>query len=144
MKTKISQNDINEEWFLVDAAGLRVGLIASKVAELLLGKTDPMVKPNLDPKKHVVVINAEKIDFTPKRGYSKFYKNYSGFPGGLRHSSLDEIFMKDKKFPIENAVKGMLPKNTRGRNALANLRVFVGSEHPHEAQQPKKVDIKKS
>lgn len=143
MKTKISQNDIQEEWFLVNVEGARIGTAASRIAELLLGKTDPKVMPNLDPRKHVVVINSGRIDFTAKRGFAKFYKSYSGFPSGLKFKSLEEKFEEDKTFPIMNAVKGMLPKNTRGRNAFSKLHVFEGVDHDHEAQKPVKVDITK-
>lgn len=137
----IKQNEIEERWFVVDAADQRIGKIASITAELLLGKNNPLVRSNLDPKTKVVVLNAGKIDFTPKRGFSKFYKNYSGFPSGLTYTSLDEKFEKNKTFPIENAVKGMLPKNKRGRAILTNLKVYEGSEHPHEAQKPVVIDL---
>ncbi len=137
----IKQKEIEEKWYVVDATDQRIGKIASLTAELLLGKNNPLVRANLDPKTKVVVINASKIDFTPKRGFSKFYKNYSGFPSGLKFESLEEKFEKNKVFPIENAVKGMLPKNKRGRAILTNLKVYEGSEHPHEAQQPEAIDL---
>ncbi len=137
----IKQSEIMEKWYVLDASDQRIGKIASITAELLLGKNNPLVRANLDPKTKVVVINAAKIDFTAKRGFSKFYKNYSGFPGGLKFESLDEKFEKNKTYPIENAVKGMLPKNKRGRAIMTNLKVYEGSEHPHEAQKPELIDL---
>ncbi|MCA9386806.1 50S ribosomal protein L13 [Candidatus Dojkabacteria bacterium] len=137
----ISQNEIQEKWYVVDAAGQRIGRVASITSELLLGKNDPKVRSNLDPKSKVIVINADKIDFTPKRGFSKFYKSYSGFPGGLTFISLEEKFEKNKTFPLENAIKGMLPKNKRGSMIFTNLKVYEGSEHPHTAQQPITIDL---
>jgi large subunit ribosomal protein L13 len=143
MKTKvISQKDINEKWYLIDANGQRIGRIASLAAELLMGKTSVLSRDYLDPKVKVVVINAEKIDFTAKRGFSKFYKSFSGYPGGLKFTSLDEMFKKNKTFPIENAVKGMLPKTKKSDRAIVNLKVYVGSEHPHTAQTPEEINIK--
>jgi large subunit ribosomal protein L13 len=140
-KIKISQKQIEEKWYLIDAKGHRIGRIATLAAELLLGKNNPLVRKNLQPNAHVVVINAGKIDFTPKRGFSKFYKSYSGYSGGLSFESLEEKFEKNKTFPIENAVKGMLPKNKRGNAIYTNLRVYEDDSHPHEAQKPEKIDI---
>ena len=137
----ISQKEIIEKWYVVDAAGHRIGRIASITAELLLGKNNPLVRPYLDPKTKVVVINAEKIDFTPKRGFAKFYKSYSGYPGGLKFESLEKKLKRNKVFPIKNAVKGMLPKNKRGRAVFTNLKIYEGSEHPHESQKPEQIDL---
>src|SRR5512145_3039161 len=89
--TSISQNEIKEKWYLVDAKGKRIGVIASKVAELLLGKGDPLIKDYHEPKVKVVIINAASIDYTPKKGMTKFYRNYSGYPDGLRFRSLSEV-----------------------------------------------------
>src|SRR5688572_24344081 len=119
MTRSISQNEINEEWFLVDAAGLRIGDLASKVAELLLGKTDPKVRANLDPRKKVVVVNSEKLDVTPKKTFMKFYKRYSGYPGGLKVEDLGTLQARKPAAVIEHAVKGMLPKNKRGNAIFA-------------------------
>lgn len=142
MKTPtVSQKEINEQWYLIDAAGHRVGRVASIAAELLLGKNDPLVKDYLKPRKHVVVINSAKLDHTPKRAMTKFFKRYSGYPGGLTVEDLETRFKKNPNFVIEHAIKGMLPKNSRGRAIYSNLRVYAGEEHEHEAQKPEKVDI---
>lgn len=142
MKGKtINQKIIQEKWFVIDAAGKRIGRIATIAAELLLGKNDPMVKKYLKPNAHVVIVNADKLDIPPKRDYMKFYKNYSGYPGGLRYTDLKTKRSKQPTFPLENAIKGMLPKNTRGNEAFTNLRVYASSEHPHQANKPQEIDV---
>lgn len=141
MRKSIKQSQIQEKWYLVDASGKRIGTMASQIAQLLLGKNNSLVTANLDPKTKVVVINAAKIDYTPKRGFTKFYKSYSGFPSGLKFSTLDEKMVKDPTFPIENAVKGMLPKNKRGRAVMANLKIYADDQHPHAGQSPEVIDI---
>lgn len=127
---------------MVDATGMRIGNLASKVAELLQGKTNPFVRRYHKPLTKVIVINAKDIDFTFKRGMSKFYKNYSGFPGGLKFTSLDDTFGKNPERPIEIAIKGMLPRNKRGEDMFNNLKVYPGAEHPHTPEEIKQVDIR--
>ncbi len=140
--TKIKQSEIQEKWYLVDATGMRIGNLATKVAELLQGKSNPLVRRYHKPLSKVVVINAKDIDFTFKRGMSKFYKNYSGFPGGLKFTSLDETFNKYPERPIEIAVKGMLPKNKRGEDMFGNLKVYADANHPHTPEELEKIDIR--
>jgi large subunit ribosomal protein L13 len=139
---RVSQSEIKEKWYLVDASGLRVGLLASKVAELLQGKNDVLKRDYHKPMYKVVVINADKIDFTAKKGMTKFYKSYSGFPGGLKFESLEELVAKGSDRPIMNAVKGMLPATSRGDEMLANLKVFRNADHPHAAQTPTVINIR--
>ena len=141
--SSISQNEIQEKWYLVDAEGKRIGILASKVSEILQGKNNPKVRRNHDPKVKVVVVNAEKVDVTPKKGLTKFYSAYSGYPGGIKFDNLADLVKNNPARPIELAVKGMLPRNKRGELMLANLKVFKGTEHPHAAQQPEAIDIKK-
>ncbi|MBE0573487.1 50S ribosomal protein L13 [Candidatus Dojkabacteria bacterium] len=140
--TQIKQSDIKEKWYLVDASGMRIGNLASKVAEVLQGKNNPLVRRYHKPLNKVVVINAKNIDFTFKRGMSKFYKNYSGFPGGLKFTNLEETFTKHPERPIEIAVKGMLPKNKRGDDMFNNLKVYADENHPHTPQEIEKLDIR--
>lgn len=139
--TSIKQNELSERWFLVDAKGQRIGRIASIVAEILQGKNDPKARSYHKPMNKVVIINAKKIDFNEKKGMTKFYKTFSGFPGGLRFVRLDELNEKFPAKPLESAVKGMLPHTKRGREMMANLRVFAGAEHDHEAQTPEVINI---
>ncbi len=139
---RVSQSEIKEQWYIVDASGARIGRLASKVAELLQGKNDVLKREYHKPMTKVIVINSDKIDFTSKRGMTKFYKSYSGFPGGLRFESLSELVEKNSDRPIMSAVKGMLPATKRGDEMLANLKVFSGEEHPHTAQTPTVINIK--
>jgi len=140
--TKIKQSDIQEKWYLVDASGMRIGNLATKIAELLQGKTNPLIRRYHAPQTKVVVINAKDIDFTFKRGMSKFYKNYSGFPGGLRFTSLDDTFNKSPERPIEIAVKGMLPKTKRGDDMFNNLKVYADANHPYTPEELQTIDIR--
>lgn len=143
MKSKtVSQKRINEKWFIVDAKGGRIGRISSIVAEILMGKNDPLVREYLDPKAFVVVINTKDINVPLKRGMTKFYKRYSGFPGGLKVISLEEQMKKNDTFVIENAVKGMLPKTKKSDKIMARLKVYSDSNHPHAPQNPIAIDIK--
>lgn len=141
--TSISQKDITEKWYLVNAEGQRIGTLASKVAEVLQGKLDPMARAYHKPTTKVVIVNAEKIDFTAKKGMTKFYKNYSGFPGGLRYTSLEELAAKHPEKPLVSAISGMLPKTKRADQMMANLKIFAGSEHNHVAQNPETLDLRK-
>lgn len=141
--SSVSQKEINEKWYLVDAEGQRIGVLASKVSELLQGKNNPLVRSYHDPMVKVIVINAEKLDVTPKRGMTKFYSAYSGYPDGLKFSNLADLMKVNPAKPIEFAVKGMLPRTKRGESILANLRVFSGPKHDHEAQKPEAINIKK-
>lgn len=142
--TSVKKNQIVEKWYTIDVNGVRIGKAASRVAELLLGKNNPLIKAYLDPQVKVVVVNAEKVDFTPKRGMTKFYRTYSGYPGGLKVISLEEQFKKDPVKPIEHAIKGMLPKNKRGKAIFTkNLFIYSGETHPHDAQKPEAVKITK-
>jgi len=140
--TSIKQSAIQEKWFLVDAKGQRIGIIASKVAELLMGKNNPLTKAYHKPSSHVIVLNAGKIDFTTKRGITKFYKSYSGYPDGLTQINLENTYALHPERPIENAVKGMLPRTKRGDMMIANLKIYVDDQHIHQAQQPEVINLK--
>lgn len=140
---KINQEKIQEKWYLVDATGKRIGQIATKVAELLLGKNDVLVKTHVVPQNKVVVINAEKVDFTPKRGFTKFYKRYSGYPSGLKVEDLDTLIKRRPTEPLNKAIKGMIPKNKRGKQILENLFVYEGNNNPHESQKPVVINLDK-
>lgn len=137
----VSVSQIEEEWFEVDAAGKRLGIVASKVAELLLAKHNPLMRDYLTPKTKVIVINADKLDVTDNRK-NKVYTRYSGYPSGLKKETLGEVMEKKPKKALERAIKGMLPKGNRGREIFSsNLKVFASAEHEHSAQKPKQVKI---
>jgi len=136
-----NRSTVQKEWLLVDAEGQTLGRLASGVAYLLRGKHKPDFTPHVDCGANVVVINAEKIVFTGKKLTDKEYISHSGYPGGQKIQTADELMAKYPERIIENAVKGMLPKNKLANQLFRNLHVCVGSEHPHAAQKPKKIDI---
>ena len=133
---------VNKEWLIVDAEGEVLGRLASKVAKLIRGKHKPNFTPHVDCGDNVIVINAEKIQLTGKKWTDKIYMRHTGYPGGQRTLSATEVFEKDPIRLVENAVKGMLPKNKLGRAIYKNLHVYVGGEHNHEAQKPKAINLK--
>ena len=129
--------DLKSDWFVVDATDQVLGRLASGVAKVLRGKHKPTFTPHLNSGDHVVVINASKIKFTGAKLGSKEYTRYSGYPGGLRKRNLQRAQELDPTFPLTNAVRGMLQRNTLGADMLTRLRVYAGAEHGHQAQKPK-------
>lgn len=137
MKTTIAKNEGQKQWFVVDATDQVLGRLAVKIANVLRGRHKPSYTPNVDCGDHVVVINAEKIRVTGKKEEQKEYMFYTGFVGNEKHIKLSDFRKRRPAFIIENAVRGMLPKNKLSRDMLLKLHVYAGSEHPHVAQQPK-------
>ncbi|MCT4604432.1 MAG: 50S ribosomal protein L13 [Marinifilum sp.] len=131
----------NKEWVVIDAENEVLGRLASKVAKLLRGKYKPNYTPHVDCGDNVVIINAEKVRLTGNKMTDRQYFSYTGHPGGQRIKSPADLMAKHPERLIEKAVKGMLPKNRLGRKLYTNLYVYVGGEHKHEAQQPKKLDL---
>lgn len=132
--------DLNPEWHVIDAEGKTLGRLSSEIAVLLQGKHKPEYVPYLNTGDFVVVVNAEKVRVTGKKLQQKMYYSHSGYPGGLRERTLEEVLDRTPTRVIEHAVKGMLPKNAMGRRMMSRLKLYAGSEHPHEAQtraQPK-------
>ena len=133
--------EVEREWLLVDAEGMVLGRLASQVAQILKGKTKPTYTPNVDVGDFVVIINAEKIRLTGKKTEQKNYYSHSGYPGGLKVVPFQRMLAKFPERVIEKAVKGMLPKNTLGRAMNRKLKVYAGPNHPHEAQNPRKIEL---
>ncbi|GAC1471662.1 MAG: 50S ribosomal protein L13 [Candidatus Dormibacteraceae bacterium] len=129
--------DLKSDWFVVDATDQVLGRLASGVAKVLKGKHKPTYTPHLNTGDHVVVINASKIKVTGAKLGGKTYTHYSGYPGGLRTRTLEKAQQVDPTFPLMNAVKGMLQRNTLGADMLTRLRVYAGAEHGHQAQKPR-------
>jgi large subunit ribosomal protein L13 len=134
-------DQITKEWLLVDAENEVVGRLATKVAALLRGKYKTNFTPHIDCGDNVIVINAEKVRFTGAKMDDKEYVHYSGYPGGQKKATPKEILKKKPAYIVEEAVRGMLPKNRLGAELFRNLRVYVGSEHEHEAQKPRLINI---
>jgi len=132
---------VQKEWVVVDAEGHNLGRLASKVAMLLRGKYKPGFTPHVDCGDNVIVINAEKINLTGNKLNDKTYIRHTGYPGGQRELTAKVMQQKNPALLVEKAVKGMLPKNKLGAQLFRNLNVYVGSEHKHEAQQPKTVNL---
>jgi large subunit ribosomal protein L13 len=131
----------DKKWFIVDAEGQTVGRLASKVAKIIRGKYKTCYTPHADCGDNVIVINAEKISFSGTKLEDKEYVRFSGYPGGQRFTAAKDMLKNHPERLIEKAVKGMLPKNTLGRNLYRNLKVYKGSEHKHEAQQPTSLNL---
>lgn len=143
-KTKFaSKATAEKEWLLVDAENEVVGRLASKVAMLLRGKHKPSYTPHADAGSNVIIINAEKVRFTGKKVTDKDYVRYTGYQGGQRFTTPKELLVKNPTEILSHAIHGMLPKGPLGRALNTNVRIFVGTEHGHDAQQPKKVDLSK-
>ena len=132
---------VSKEWVLVDADGQTLGRLASRIAKLIRGKHKPNFTPHVDCGDNVVVINAEKINLTGKKWTDKSYIRHTGYPGGQRSLTATEMFEKDPTRLVEKAVKGMLPKNILGSALFRNLYVYAGSEHNHDAQSPKAINL---
>lgn len=130
------KEDVVRKWHIIDADGLIVGRLATKIADVLRGKDKPSFTPHVDTGDYVVVINAEKVKFTGNKMKQKIYQRYSGYPGGQRERTAEEMLAKKPIAILEKAVKGMLPKNKLGRAVFKKLYVYEGTEHPHQAQKP--------
>ena len=143
MKTYSAKpSEIEKKWFVVDADGVVLGRLASVVAMRLRGKHKPTFTPHMDTGDNIIIINAEKVKITGKKGDDSVFYWHTGHPGGIKGRTPNEILAG--KFPgrvLENAVRRMLPKNTMGRDILKNLKVYAGSEHPHAAQNPTVLDV---
>lgn len=131
----------DRKWYVVDAEGQRLGRLASEIASILRGKNKPVFTPHLDTGDFVIVINAEKIEVTGRKRTEKLYRRHSGRPGGMKVETFDKLQARLPERIIETAVKGMLPKNSLGRQQFTKLKVYAGAEHPHQAQQPEVLSI---
>ena len=136
--------DIKRKWYLVDAEGQTVGRLAAEVAKILRGKNKPIFTPHVDTGDYVIIINAEKVKFTGKKLQKKVYIRHSGYMGGRKEISAQDMLQKFPERILEHAIKGMLPKNKLGADIYRKLHVYTGDKHPHEAQQPEliKFDIR--
>lgn len=142
MKTQVAKIDeINRSWHLVDATDKVLGRVATQIANVLRGKNKACFTPSVDAGDFVIVVNAEKIALTGKKLTDKMYYSHSGYPGGIKSISAGKLLEKNAADVLRKAVKGMLPKNKLASQMLKKLKVYVGPEHPHSAQQPKVMEI---
>ena len=142
MKTyNAKKEDMAREWFVVDAQGLVLGRLATKIAHRLRGKDKPIFTPYMDTGDFVIVVNADKVVLTGKKLTDKIYYSYSGYPGGLRETPAGKMLKEKPANVLRMAVKGMLPKNSLGRAMLKKLKIYAGGTHPHDAQCPRVMGI---
>lgn len=142
MKTFMAKAEsVERKWYVVDAKGKTLGRLSSEIAKILRGKHKPIYTPHVDTGDFVIVINAEKVEVTGKKMDKKVYRHHTGYPGGLKEVSLEQVIEKKPAMAIYQAVKGMLPHNSLGRKMLKKLRVYAGPVHPHEAQKPEALEL---
>ncbi len=142
MKTfSAKTHEVKRDWYIVDASDKVLGRLATEIARRLRGKHKAEYTPHVDTGDYIIVTNAEKVAVTGRKFKEKMYYNHSGFPGGIKSISFDKLQAKNPARIIERAVKGMLPKNPLGREMYRKLKIYVGTEHPHSAQQPKQLEI---
>ncbi len=142
MKTFMAKKEtVERQWYVVDATGMSLGRLASQVATILRGKNKPTYTPHVDTGDFVIIINTDKVVLTGKKYEQKFYRRHSGRPGGLKEVRYDKLMRERSDFAVMRSVKGMLPKNSLGRQMLTKLRVYKGAEHKHIAQQPVALEL---
>lgn len=142
MKTYSAKpNEVDRKWYLIDAKGLTLGRLSTKVAELLMGKHKPSYSPNVITGDSVIIINSSKVKTTGNKLTDKFYYRHSGYPGGIKETSLKDMLEKHPNRVIEHSVAGMLPKNKLKAEMLKNLKVYPTQEHKHEAQSPELIKV---
>ncbi len=136
-----NKDTVTKDWLLVDAENEILGRLASKVAKIVRGKNKVNYTPHVDCGDNVIIINAEKIQLTGNKWDQKEYVRHTGYPGGQRFTSVKELLAKRPTEIIHKALKGMLPKNSLGRQLMRNVHIYTGSEHPHQAQKPQKINL---
>jgi large subunit ribosomal protein L13 len=142
-KTYLPNPDtIEAQWYVVDASGQHLGRLASAIAKILRGKNKPIYTPHLDTGDFVIVVNAEQVAVTGKKRTQKLYRRHSGRPGGMKVETFEKLQSRLPERIIEQAVRGMLPKNRLGRHIFTKLKVYAGPSHPHQAQKPELLMLK--
>ena len=137
----VKTEDADIKWYVVDAKDLVLGRLAAKVAGVIRGKNKPSFTPNMDTGDFVIIVNADKVKMTGKRELQKTYFRHTGYPGGVKTLTYTQMMEKHPEKIIQNAVKGMLPKNRLGRQLIKKLKVYAGEEHPHQAQKPETLSV---
>ncbi|MFA7565429.1 MAG: 50S ribosomal protein L13 [Alkalispirochaeta sp.] len=137
----VKPKDIERKWYVIDAAGHRLGRVATEAADILRGKKKPEYTPHQEVGDYVIIINAGQVEVTGRKATQKLYYRHSGYIGSLRSESFEKALARRPEFPLEHAVRGMLPRNRLGRKLFTNLKVYAGSDHPHSAQQPEEVTL---
>jgi large subunit ribosomal protein L13 len=143
MKTYVAKpSDRQRDWYVVDASGKTLGRLATQIADVLRGKRKPTYTPHIDTGDFVIVINAEKVAVTGNKRAAKLYHRHSGYPGGLRTRTFEQMMARRPEEIIRLAVKGMMPRNRLARRQITKLKVYAGPDHPHRAQLPREMDLR--
>lgn len=135
----VNPKEVERKWYVIDATGIPLGKVAEKAAVLLQGKHKPIFVRHQEIGDYVVIINAEKVDVTGNKRRDKMYHKHTGYPGGIRSENFAAALKRNPVFPVEHAVRGMLPKNRIGRKQFTNMKVYAGTNHPHAAQKPEPI-----
>jgi large subunit ribosomal protein L13 len=142
MKTVfVKPADIKREWFVLDAEGKMLGRLAARAANIVRGKEKVVYAPHQEVGDFLIVINAEKIAISGRKPQQKLYRHHTGFPGGLKSELYQSLALRRPTEPLRKAIHGMLPKGPLGRKLLKNVKIYAGSEHPHKAQNPQKIEL---
>ena len=142
MKTVfVKPASVERKWFVIDADGKILGRVAARAASIIRGKTKPIFAPHQEMGDYVVIINAEKIAVSGRKAQQKMYYRHSGYPGGLKTHNFEKVIARHPTQPLENAIKGMLPKGPLGRKLAKNAKVYAGAAHPHAGQNPTAIDV---
>ena len=142
MKTTfVKPASVERKWFVIDADGKIMGRVAAKVASIVRGKTKAIYAPNQEIGDYVVIINADKIVVSGRKTQQKMYYHHSGYPGGLKANNFEKVIARHPTQPLENAIKGMLPKGPLGKKLAKNAKIYAGAAHPHAAQNPMVIEI---
>jgi large subunit ribosomal protein L13 len=134
--------EVERRWYVVDAEGQTLGRLAAEIARVLRGKSKPQYTPHVDTGDFVVVVNAERIVVTGRKAEQKVYRRHSGYPGGLKTTSYEQLLERQPTEILRKAVKGMMPKSRLARKQLRKLKIYAGPEHPHAAQSPQKLEVR--
>ena len=134
--------EVERKWYVVDAEGQTLGRLATEIAHILRGKNKPQYTPHVDTGDFVVVVNAEKVVVTGRKAEQKVYRRHSGYPGGLKETSYEQMMERRPTEILRRAVKGMMPKNRLARQQLRKLKIYAGPEHPHAAQNPQRLEVR--
>jgi large subunit ribosomal protein L13 len=137
----VKPKEIERKWYVIDAAGQRLGRVATEAADILRGKKKPEFTPHQEVGDYVIIINADQVVVTGRKATQKIYYRHSGYLGSLRSESFEKMIVRKPEYPLEHAVRGMLPRNRLGRKLFTNLKVYAGNDHPHAAQKPEEITL---